>query len=86
MKNRVECPHCATSYTLDRLGLAGANDARPITANVACPICKKTFALSVKPTVEQHIVSEPGWFARNVMRRKPVTEEVSEREITTRAE
>lgn len=36
---RIECPTCATSYTLDRLGLQERNQH----FTVACPICRVAF-------------------------------------------
>ena len=42
--DRIECPNCKTSYTVERLGLDWMMaDTRPFVATVACMVCKVTF-------------------------------------------
>lgn len=66
---RIECPHCETSYTAERCGLAltGTEKAK---ATIACGLCKEVFDVVVMPrevTKEQPL----GWFAKYILRQKP---------------
>lgn len=53
---RAECPECGTSYTYQRLGLAGAPVGRSST--VRCQICGTAFD-SVVEVVETVVVTPP---------------------------
>jgi hypothetical protein len=72
---RIECPECATSYTLERLGLKMPTEAgKNLQVTVVCMVCKKQFDSRLESVLEGRVVDAPGWVARNILRRKPTVE------------
>lgn len=78
---RIECPHCRTSYTLARCGLALRNDK--LIATIGCGLCQQSFNVAVVPVTTQHVTTQPGWWARVVLRKKPEVVETVEHTIST---
>lgn len=71
MDYRITCPHCQTTYSAARCGIA---DVRGKTlATIGCPVCHQAFDVVIVEGKAVTTVEQPGWFARVVLRRKPVT-------------
>lgn len=66
---RVECPHCATSYTIDRLGLAMYVD-RPVRLTVRCVVCGQDF--DAHYTIETTVARPWKRFWRKTVTKQPV--------------
>lgn len=71
---RLTCPKCETRYTAERCGVTLPEPGRTKRATVVCITCKTQFDTLFEYVNEERITSAPGWWARNVMRRKPVVE------------
>ena len=69
----ITCPHCETSYTAARCGLV-LDAGQRAHADIACKLCGKKFAATILPRVVA-TAEQPGWWARVVMRQKPVVTE-----------
>lgn len=80
---RVECPACATSYTLERLGLVAPDLGKVQKITVICMVCKTHFDARLETVAEDVTVETPGWMARTLLRRKPVVESRSALNIQT---
>lgn len=68
---RVECPHCETSYTLKRAGLHSSEPVE-IRALIACTVCKEQFSVAI-----EHEKKTQGFVARILRRPKPATKTIT---------
>lgn len=64
---RLECPHCATSYTGERCGIA-LEEWQFANVTVSCLVCGKPFDAFIKP---REVIEAVSWWRRVVLRQEP---------------
>jgi transcription elongation factor Elf1 len=64
---RLECPHCKTSYTGERCGIA-LTEWQFAAATIVCMVCAKPFDVEIRP---REVTEALSWWRRVVLRQQP---------------
>lgn len=66
---RITCPHCETSYTVERLGLTPPTDQeKGIQGTVLCVLCQQSFDFSIRAEVVETRTEPRTWMDRALFR------------------